>query len=365
MISPPCLFPRMFQHGLSTRVLLTTGLLLAAAAPAAAQTECANPNALGVSRVVEIDTTGGPGFGFENYKSYDFLQPREVVLTFDDGPHKFNTDVVLAALAEQCTKAIFFIIGKNALDFPEVLRHVADAGQTIGTHTWSHANLRKAKSEADAIAEIERGMSATHRALGPGVQTAPFFRFPALADSPQTLAHLQSRNIAVWSTDIDSFDFKFRNAEHTVKAVIDKLEKKGKGIVLLHDFQKTTAQGTSALLAALKQHGFKIVQVKAKAPMQTLPEFDTAIEADVKGLAPANAAPISSVVRTVGGSDGKSNLGGASPAPVAAEQMPPPPAAGTPAVPRSGVAAPNVTGNTTGADGDATKGDRRWFWQQK
>ena len=57
-----------------------------AAAPAAAKPPCANPDALGISRVVEIDTTGGPGFGFQHFKSYDFLNDREVVLTFDDGP---------------------------------------------------------------------------------------------------------------------------------------------------------------------------------------------------------------------------------------------------------------------------------------
>ena len=55
------------------------------AAPATKQKECpGNPDPLGVSRVVEIDTTGGPGFGFQHYKNYDFLQPKEVVLTFDD-----------------------------------------------------------------------------------------------------------------------------------------------------------------------------------------------------------------------------------------------------------------------------------------
>src|SRR5262245_53503336 len=84
----------------------------AAAAPAASQ--CAgSPNALGTARVVEIDTTGGPGFGFEHFKSHDFLRPGEVVLTFDDGPWPRNTPAVLAALAAHCTKATFFPIGKH------------------------------------------------------------------------------------------------------------------------------------------------------------------------------------------------------------------------------------------------------------
>src|SRR5262249_56863520 len=66
---------------------------------------CQTPGALGVARVVEIDTTGGPGFGFQHFKAYDFLNPGEVVLTFDDGPWPINTPAVLAALAAQCAKA--------------------------------------------------------------------------------------------------------------------------------------------------------------------------------------------------------------------------------------------------------------------
>ena len=57
-----------------------------AAAPARTRPPCANPDALGIGRTVEIDTTGGPGFGFEHFKNLDFLRDKEVVLTFDDGP---------------------------------------------------------------------------------------------------------------------------------------------------------------------------------------------------------------------------------------------------------------------------------------
>ena len=92
------------------------------AAPAPAKSTCNNPNALGVSRVVEIDTTGGPGFGFEHFKAYDFLRDKEVVLTFDDGPWPGHTPAVLKALAEQCTKALFFPIGKHAGWHPEIMK---------------------------------------------------------------------------------------------------------------------------------------------------------------------------------------------------------------------------------------------------
>ena len=85
-----------------------------AAAPRVATSCPGNPDAIGISRVVEIDTTGGPGFGFEHFKSHDFLREGEIVLTFDDGPWPKNTPAVLAALAANCTKAIFFPIGLHA-----------------------------------------------------------------------------------------------------------------------------------------------------------------------------------------------------------------------------------------------------------
>ncbi|MGH6701849.1 MAG: polysaccharide deacetylase family protein, partial [Bradyrhizobium sp.] len=147
--------------------------------PGAAKMPCANPDALGISRVVEIDTTGGPGFGFEHFKQLDFLRDHEVVLTFDDGPWPVNTPSVLKTLADECTSGIFFSIGKHATYYPEILKQVLAAGHTIGTHTWSHATLTNKKlTEDQRKDEIEKGFSAVKWALG-GVSPAPFFSFQA------------------------------------------------------------------------------------------------------------------------------------------------------------------------------------------
>ena len=167
---------------------------------------CANPNALGVSRVVEIDTTGGPGFGFEHFKQFDFLTDKEVVLTFDDGPWPDNTPAVLKALADECTKGLFFSVGKHATYHPEILRQVLAQGHTVGTHTWSHVNLNgKKMTEQQAKDEIEKGFSAVKLALG--TNPAPFFRFPQLQHNPAMVSYLGTRNVAMFSTDLDSFDF--------------------------------------------------------------------------------------------------------------------------------------------------------------
>jgi peptidoglycan-N-acetylglucosamine deacetylase len=261
---------------------------------------CANPNAIGVSRTVEIDTQGGPGFGNEHYKANDFLQPKEVILTFDDGPQKFSTELVLAALADQCTKATFFSIGKMALGYPEIIRDVAKAGHTIGTHTMTHQAIAKLKSFEEGKDEIERGVSAVRRAVGGPV--APFFRFPTLKDTPEAVAYLGRRNMAMFSTDIDSFDFKPQPPENIVKTLMAKLEKNGKGIVLMHDIHRTTAKAVPLLLAALKDKGYKIVHIKAKAEVTTLAEYDAAIEKDAKGLPQAGAErPTASIVKTIDG----------------------------------------------------------------
>jgi peptidoglycan-N-acetylglucosamine deacetylase len=269
-----------------------------APAPAAQTVSCpGNPNALGVARTVQIDTTGGPGFGFEHFKTHDFLKPGEVVLTFDDGPWPNNTPSVLAALAHHCTKATFFPIGKHATYYPEILRQVAAAGHTIGSHTWSHADLAKVKNPEDAKAEIEKGISAVHWALE-GAPMAPFFRFPALQHPPEMVTYLGERNIAIISTDMDSFDFKMRKPEQVIKSVMDKLKKHGKGIVLMHDFQHATAEGIATLLDQLKLNGYKIVHMTAKGTLQTLPAYDEMMVKDQK-LPTVSTRPTSDVVKTI------------------------------------------------------------------
>ena len=269
---------------------------LGALAPTAMPATCpGNPSSLGVARVVEIDTTGGPGFGFEHFKAYDFLRDGEVVLTFDDGPWPGNTPAVLKALAEQCTKAVFFPIGKHAMWHPEILKQVAAAGHTIGSHTWSHADLSKLTPD-QAKEEIEKGVSAVRVALGQ--PEASFFRFPALRHSPELLTYLSTRNIGIFSTDMDSFDFKMRKSEQVVDSVMSKLKKHGKGIILMHDFQRSTSQALPEILVQVKSNGYRVVQVKAKEPVQTLAEYDQQLEKELGG-GTANARPILSVVRTI------------------------------------------------------------------
>jgi peptidoglycan/xylan/chitin deacetylase (PgdA/CDA1 family) len=272
----------------------------AASAPAKGIPPCNNPDALGLSRVVEIDTTGGPAFGTEHFKQYDFLRDKEIVFTFDDGPWPDNSPMVLKALTDNCTKATFFEIGEHATWRPDLSKMLAAAGMTIGSHTWSHKDLAKnpyAKDIEQAKQEIEMGVSAVHMAVdGP---IAPFFRFPDLQQPADLMTYLGTRDIATFSTDIDSFDFKIRKPEDVIKSVLTKLQKNGKGIILMHDFQHATAEAMPELMHQLKLAGYKVVHMVPKQPVTTLSKYDDMVHAADKFSSSNNTRPENSVVKTI------------------------------------------------------------------
>jgi len=227
-------------------------------------------DALGVARTIEIDTIAGPRFGAP-FKDQDILADGEVVLTFDDGPLRAYSQRVLEALQAHCAKATFFVVGRMAVSDPEMVREYARFGHTVGIHTWSHQNLHRL-TPLRARTEIELGFSAVQQALGKPV--APFFRFPYLADTRSMMVHLQERHIAIFSIDVDSKDYRTRNAEAVHRKVMSDLARVKKGIILFHDIQPSTAKALPGLLADLKAKGYRIVHLQPKADATTMAEFD-------------------------------------------------------------------------------------------
>jgi peptidoglycan-N-acetylglucosamine deacetylase len=239
-------------------------LTVLAAHSALAQETCVHT--LGVARTVEVDATGGPWFGAP-HGDPNFLAPGEVVLTFDDGPTPHSTRPILSALAAQCTKATFFVLGEMAAAHPDIIREIDAQGHTIGTHTWSHRNLKRLSDESMKL-EIESTFAAVETSVGHPI--APFFRYPYLSSSEASAAYLKSRNIAQFAIDIDSFDWRSRNPRSVIRRVEASLDRHGRGIILLHDIHPSTAAAIPGVLALLKAKGFKIVHLTPKAPVATL-----------------------------------------------------------------------------------------------
>ncbi|MDX2287864.1 MAG: polysaccharide deacetylase family protein [Hyphomicrobiaceae bacterium] len=263
---------------------------LAAASEQAGAPACADrKGALGVSRVVEIDTAGGPRFGNMQYPEIDFLRPGEVILTFDDGPLRRHTLDVLNALERHCTKATFFMVGRMALVDPVMVQEIGRRGHTVGTHTFSH-KMQGSLGWAAGEKEIELGLSAVSAALGKPV--APFFRFPYLSDPARAQAHLKSRNVSNMSIDVDSVDFRTRSGDVMVDRVMRGLASRGKGIILMHDIQRSTSAGVGRLLDELSRKGFKVVHIVPKAPVVTRKDYDDMAAKEMERYQKRGPAPL-------------------------------------------------------------------------
>lgn len=249
--------------------------------------ECQVPDALGVSRVVEVDTSAGPRFGDQYFKEEPkFLEPGEIVLTFDDGPARRYTLPILDALDEQCAKATFFSVGRMALSDPATLQEVVRRGHTVGTHTFSHKKL-STLSPAAMKREVELGVSAVAAAAGTPI--APFFRFPYLASNKASLDYLRERGIGIFGIHVDSKDFRTKSPGVVLRNVLAGLGHERKGILLFHDIQPSTVGALSSLLAELKAQGFKIVHMVPKHTLVTLPEYDAIAEKALAAKAVAAA----------------------------------------------------------------------------
>jgi peptidoglycan-N-acetylglucosamine deacetylase len=255
--------------------------------PAIADAACVpGPGKLGVARSATINAVNGPHFGAQ-YKSSPLLADGEVVLTFDDGPSRAYTRPILDALAAQCAKATFFMLGQMALADPQLVKEVARQGHTVATHTWSHANLQ-ALPQAKAQDEIELGFSAVQHALGKPV--APFFRFPYLRDTALALSHLKGRQLATFSIDIDSRDFETKEASLVYDRVMREVAAKRKGIILFHDIHASTARALPRILEELRARGFRVVHLVPKAGAETLAEYDSLAQAAAERRRVASAA---------------------------------------------------------------------------
>ena len=230
---------------------------------AAQATECPRKDTLGTSRVLAVDAATSPRVGLKSFPQTLPLQDHEVVLTFDDGPWPATTPKVLAALAHECVRATFFLIGKPASEHPELVRKIAAQGHTIGHHTWTHQNLMQIKpSEADE--EIDHGISAVEMALNGAATTTPstpFFRFPGFQSTPATLDWLQKRGIVVFGTDLWASDWNPMTPKQELKLLTGRLKTAGRGIILLHDPQAHTAAMLPAFLRYLRDNHYRVVHL--------------------------------------------------------------------------------------------------------
>ena len=243
------------------------GAAIASLSPAFAADSCAGrPDALGTSRTLVVDPREHPRIGTMQYSETLPLRDREVVLTFDDGPLPRYTNQVLDILAAECVKATFFVVGRMAHAYPDGLRRMRDAGHSIGTHSQNHPLSFHRMSVEQAKQEVDAGIASTAAVLGDRAALSPFFRIPGLLRAQAVESYLAEQGLQAWSADFPADDWRPITAAQVFQIAMQRLEAKGKGIVLLHDIQPRTVGALPAFLRELKAKGYRVVHVVAASP---------------------------------------------------------------------------------------------------
>ncbi|HEX7775309.1 MAG TPA: polysaccharide deacetylase family protein [Parvibaculum sp.] len=236
------------------------------ATPAKAQTCPTDPRAPLHTPTVELSTRGGATYGTMQYRTGAPLGPKEIALTFDDGPNPEVTPRVLDILDRHCIKATFFMVGIYAAARPDLVREVAARGHYIGTHTWDHPNNLRRLSLPAAKTEITKGFAAAREALASAppesqARLAPFFRFPGLNDKPALISWLGQRDIATVSCDFGADDWLKISPAEVERRGLRSIDEVGRGILILHDTREHTADMLSDFIVALEKRGYRFVQI--------------------------------------------------------------------------------------------------------
>lgn len=247
--------------GLAKIAFLLAAPLPMVGGPAMAGACPGNPNAIGTSRTIVVNPREHIRIGTMDYAETLPLVDREVVLTFDDGPIPPYTNRVLDILAAECVKATYFIVGDMAKEYPAMVRRIYDAGHTVGTHSMSHPYRFRALSVERGNAQIDDGIAAIAAALGDADKVAPFFRFPGFGHTPAAHEHAAARGLMVWGADVPADDWLKLGPREVARRAVQRLEYKGKGILLLHDIHQRTVEALPFILEELRDRGFRIVHV--------------------------------------------------------------------------------------------------------
>ncbi len=199
------------------------------------------------------------------------VQPKELVLTFDDGPNTELTPQILDILKAVNARVMFFTLGPHVRENPTIVYRAAAEGHAIGSHSLTHrcladnglcakANNGTPLTFDEAVEEIRGGHQAVHDILG---FVDPFFRFPYGESDPALVSYLAERQVAQMYWSIDSTDWKAQSNSVLLKGVLDQVDKNQRGIVLFHDIQRRTLEILPEFLKAIYGRGYTLVVLQS------------------------------------------------------------------------------------------------------
>lgn len=194
-------------------------------------------------------------------------EEKTVYLTFDDGPNKIVTPKVLDILKEEDIKATFFVIGKNVLQYPEIVRRAYEEGHFIANHGYDHNNTNLYKNSESFISEVKKTDNEIGKAIGVENYCSHVFRFPNGFMAPNNKQKKVEAAKILSEMDYTYIDWNCLNNDSVKKysksQLMNNLKKSCKNkntlVVLMHD-TKDVSDSSSVLkdsIKYLKEQGYE------------------------------------------------------------------------------------------------------------
>ncbi len=192
-----------------------------------------------------------------------------IAITFDDGPDPVLTPRLLEILKQRGIHATFFLVGRNAAAFPDVVRRIVTEGHEVGNHSWSHPLFTQLGQQS-----VESQLRRTHDAILKACGTAPLlYRPPYGAVGVSQRARIEKTfgyPAILW--DVDPQDWQHPRSAQKVYDSIHSQTRPG-SIILCHDIHETTIAAMPATLDDLTARGYRFATVTQLIAFTTPPEI--------------------------------------------------------------------------------------------
>ena len=176
--------------------------------------------------------------------------PKYIALTFDDGPSRKYTPILLDGLKERGVHATFFLMGKNIEGKEDIVKRMSEEGHLIGNHSYEHVQLTKvgAKAVCEAVEHTQEQIEAI-------TGKRPEYIRPPYGDWNEELEEKIGMAPVLWS--LDSMDWKLKDTGKIIHQVLKDV--KDGDIILLHDIFPSSVEAALELIDILQKEGYVFV----------------------------------------------------------------------------------------------------------
>jgi peptidoglycan/xylan/chitin deacetylase (PgdA/CDA1 family) len=194
----------------------------------------------------------------DKVKDFSFQDPRypyKIALSFDDGPHPYFTDRIVGILRENRAVGTFFVVGRMALEYPQLIEELSVSGNEVEGHSYNHTNLTLFTEN-----ELSKDLNLTRGIIEDLSGKKSFFFRPPGGDYNLKVvkaAGLANEEMVLWSV------FPKDHEENNPQIIIDRVLKQATngGVVLLHSGREPTLAALPVIIKELRARGYQFVSV--------------------------------------------------------------------------------------------------------